>query len=53
MVKGHRQRIRELSAWKVPDKTPEIINAAVQNELYETKATGSQTEPIPTQPVIT
>ena len=38
---------------KVPKKTLEITNVAIQIESYEGRATRTQTEPISTQPIIT
>jgi len=51
-VKRIRRKIKEISVGKVPDKTSETVNAAIQTESYEGRATQTQTEPIPTQPVI-
>ena len=48
-MKRLKRKIRKLSVGKVPDKTPETINAVVQTELHETKATRTQTEPILTK----
>lgn len=38
---------------KVSNNTPEVVNVAIQMELYEGKATRTQTELIPTQTIIT
>lgn len=51
MVKRIRWKIRELPVGKDPEKTPDTINTVVQTVLYERRATGTQTEPILTQPV--
>jgi len=37
---------------KATNNTLEIVNAVIKIELYEERATRTQTEPIPTQPVI-
>ena len=52
IVKRFRIKIKEILAGKVPDKTPETVNATVQTKSYEGRATGTQTKPIPTQPLI-
>jgi len=51
MVKRLKRKIKEISAGKVPNKILETVNVAVQTELYERRATGTQTEPILTQPI--
>lgn len=50
-VKRLRRKIKEKSMGKVPDKPPKTVNTEVQTKLYESRATGTQTEPILTQPV--
>lgn len=51
MVKRLIRKIKEISAGKVPDKTIKIVNVAVQIELYESRARGTPTESILTQPI--
>ena len=47
-----KTKIKEITVGKVLDKTLETTNVVVQIESHEGRATGTQTEPIPTQPVI-
>ena len=51
-VKRLRIKIKEITAGKVPEKTLERENVVVQTESHEGRATGTQNNPIPTQPVI-
>lgn len=48
MVKRLQRKIKEITMGKVPKNTPKVVNVAVQMELYEGRATGTQTELIPT-----
>lgn len=53
MVKRLRRKIRKNYNRKGSENNLEKVNAAVKTELYEGRSTGTQTEPILTQPFIT